>query len=319
MKSNSISPLVKKAQKLLKLKNRVITKELVNYIVNIKKGHIINDKWKYKGSHTAFYVVCKNKHTWKTNWNIISQNKWCPECGGNRVSEKYVKKFIREKGGKLDKNFKYINANTKFWITCEKRHRWTTNWSHIKQNHWCHICFGMVKDDNDVKKFINEKGGILNKRWKYRGILHKFSIKCSKGHKFKTCLSYVRSGFWCPYCKTFKTENELRETIEKLLKIKFPKSRPSWLRLGTYTLLELDGYNKRRKIAFEYQGEQHYKFAKFFKHDEKYLKKLQKRDRIKKKLCKENGVSLIVVPYWVKKDKWVSLIKRKVALIENSK
>lgn len=66
--------------------------------------------------------------------------------------------------------------------------------------------------------------------------------------------------------------------------------------------LRFDYYDENKKIAFEYQGEQHYHPVNFggisldkAKEDFEINKK---RDKIKKDYCKKNNIKLICVPYW---------------------
>lgn len=50
-------------------------------------------------------------------------------------------------------------------------------------------------------------------------------------------------------------------------------------------------------IAIEYQGKQHYEPVEFFGGEEAFHD-LQKRDREKAQLSKENGIKLIYINYW---------------------
>jgi hypothetical protein len=59
--------------------------------------------------------------------------------------------------------------------------------------------------------------------------------------------------------------------------------------------MELDGYCKYLGIAFEHQGQQHYKSLKHFGGDSQF-KLTQADDATKAKLCKEHGIQLIRVP-----------------------
>jgi hypothetical protein len=61
--------------------------------------------------------------------------------------------------------------------------------------------------------------------------------------------------------------------------------------------LELDGYNDRLAIAFEHQGEQHYKWCKRFHETREEFKNLKWNDALKSKLCAERGVRLIIIPH----------------------
>jgi hypothetical protein len=75
----------------------------------------------------------------------------------------------------------------------------------------------------------------------------------------------------------------------------FVKVRPKFLE-G----LELDGYCEELKMAFEYDGEQHFKFPNWFHKTQEAFQKLQADDAKKTLLCEQHGIRLHRVPYWVK-------------------
>ena len=111
-----------------------------------------------------------------------------------------------------------------------------------------------------------------------------------------------------PYVEEFipedtasKGENECRRCIELITKKQFMKIRhPKLKNPVTGSFLELDCYNDDLRLGIEYQGQQHYKYIPHF-HKTKAEFQLQKyRDWIKKKLCEEEGIKLIEVPYDIK-------------------
>jgi len=67
--------------------------------------------------------------------------------------------------------------------------------------------------------------------------------------------------------------------------------RPDWLEN-----LELDIFLPEKKIAFEYQGQQHFYPIKAWGGD-KAFKKLQERDERKRQLCLQLGITLIEIDY----------------------
>lgn len=87
-----------------------------------------------------------------------------------------------------------------------------------------------------------------------------------------------------------------RKTLKEIFNKEFVRCRPFHSEHGGK--LELDGYNEEIKLAFEYQGEQHYVSNNYFGGDE-YFEKLKKRDKEKKKACIDNGIALIEIPYFV--------------------
>lgn len=80
--------------------------------------------------------------------------------------------------------------------------------------------------------------------------------------------------------------------------------RPAWLH-G----LELDAYIPDQKLAFEYNGKQHYEAVDFFGGKER-LEIQKENDRKKLEICKEYGVKLIIIKY--DEELNTDLIKKKI-------
>jgi hypothetical protein len=280
---------------------------LVGVVVDKLGGKVKND-FCYINNTEKIEITCEKGHIWKMAWMKVQRGHWCPYCANKIVDEKYVKKFIKDKGGRLEKTWKYTTSTTPFKIQCEKGHVWNAIWGSIKQGHWCPECAGNIIHEEDIKEFIKNKGGEINTDWKFINVKTKFKIKCKKGHVFESCWNKIQQGHWCHYC-LHKTEQKFREFLEKYFKKEFLKKKPEWLIYPkTNSRLELDGYNEDLKIAFEYQGEQHYIPCLWNNFSEKFLIEGQKKDIFKLKKCKEMGVLLIVVPFWIPKKEWLNLI-----------
>jgi hypothetical protein len=99
-------------------------------------------------------------------------------------------------------------------------------------------------------------------------------------------------------------EKECKRALENIYKKPFLSNiRPDFMSnpIGGHNL-ELDVYNSDLKLACEYNGIQHYQFVPFF-HSNKQEFDLQKyKDEIKRRLCKDNNIDLIEVPYTVEHD-----------------
>jgi hypothetical protein len=120
----------------------------------------------------------------------------------------------------------------------------------------------------------------------------------------------VDQGSWCPKCMKYVNEQNVRLIFNKIFNDIFSKTKPYWLKNSRGNKMELDGYNERLGIAFEYHGEQHYKKHKFF--NKTSVTQRKKDDIQKRKLCKQNGVVLIEIPYWINKDDIEKYIKHKL-------
>jgi hypothetical protein len=100
-----------------------------------------------------------------------------------------------------------------------------------------------------------------------------------------------------------KGELECRRVLQYIFKVPFDKARPDFLRNpvtgGRYNL-ELDCFDASLRLAVEYNGQQHYKYLPFFHRTKDAFYNQGYRDEIKRRMCKDNGVNLIEVPYTVK-------------------
>lgn len=208
-----------------------------------------------------------------------------------KINIKKIQELAKNKNGKCLSKI-YINNHSPLIWQCEKEHKWTTSYNSIQRGTWCPKCFGRDKNINDMCKLAKERDGeCLSKE--YKGCHTKLRWKCNKdGCEWNAIPGNVVFGAWCPICKSLRSEKLCREYLEKKMKIKFPKVRPKWL-----NGLELDGYNEKYKLAFEYNGEQHYKFIDLFHNSINDFKNQQQRDRRKEDICKQRNISLIKIPY----------------------
>ncbi len=108
-------------------------------------------------------------------------------------------------------------------------------------------------------------------------------------------------------------EKECRRAIEELTNKPFPKSRPSFLKnCVSGHNLELDCFNSELKMAVEYNGQQHYKYTPYFHSSKEAFYNIKYRDDMKKRLCDENHIKLIVVPHTVKLENIKSYISERM-------
>ena len=99
---------------------------------------------------------------------------------------------------------------------------------------------------------------------------------------------------------TSKLELKSKIILETIFKKPFVRIRPDFLKNKvTGKNMELDIYNEELKLAIEVNGNQHYKYIPYFHGKENKHKFYEQRyrDELKKLLCKENGITLIEIPY----------------------
>lgn len=105
------------------------------------------------------------------------------------------------------------------------------------------------------------------------------------------------------FVKESKGELECRRVLEYLFRKPFPNQRPHFLtNTVTGKSLELDCYNAEIGLAVEYNGRQHYEYTPGMHKTHDAFRAQQYRDEMKKRLCLENGILLISVPYNIHTD-----------------
>lgn len=100
-----------------------------------------------------------------------------------------------------------------------------------------------------------------------------------------------------------KGETECRRVLQQIFNKPFNKERPSFLSnpvTGSKHNLELDCYCEELKLALEYDGQGHHKYTPYFHKSKEVFYNQQYRDYMKDIKCKENGITLIRVPYTIK-------------------
>lgn len=220
-----------------------------------------------------------------------------------KLTIQQMQEIAKSRGGEcLSKE--YINSGTKLLWVCKDGHQWKTNPDSIKAEHWCPKC-GNKRTANARRLTIEElqqiakskKGKCLST--KYISAKNFLLFECERKHQWQAQPTKIKHGQWCPRCLSEIGENLCYHYFEHFFQTHFFKNRPKWLINSTGHLLELDGYNEELKLAFEYNGQQHYTYTKFF-HTNQHFNEQQNNDQLKEKLCEQHNIRLIIIPYTIK-------------------
>jgi hypothetical protein len=147
----------------------------------------------------------------------------------------------------------------------------------------------------DFKNIVNKFDGYIftNEKDDYRiRVCDKIKCKCKFGHIFYKSYSKLKLNRWCSECRSSISEEIVRSYFEDIFQTKFKKIRPKNMLGPKGYPLELDGYNSDLMIAFEHNGEQHYK--NIFTNDR--LPDRIKNDAAKLAYCIKNNIKLIIIP-----------------------
>ena len=286
------------------------TKWFVEKAKLIHGGNFDYSKSVYINAKENIEIKClkHNKTFYQTSNNHFKSKYPCEECKKHHKRRLYadgVDEFIKKMSSKFGDTFDYsntvyVNAKTKVQLICKKCDAEIFSNPYVLLNgKGCPTCYQnksktkfRTKKLKEINDFVSKLGGkCLSKV--YFNNEEDLKFECKKGHIFYESWADVKFSMrWCKECapNRYVGETLTRMILEHLLSTSMPSSY-----LKSMGGLQLDGYCKKRKLAFEYQGYQHYTKGSYFHNNAEEYKNQQARDSQKKLLCKENGITLIEV------------------------
>lgn len=255
-----------------------------------------------KGNADLARTICRTcRQLHKKSVKRLNQREISPlcSCSDPTMKKTFASRLlakVEEKNGFLVSEVIERSKDYYTFQCAEKHDPWPAEGgSVVYANSWCPVCSGnLPRDLIELKELIESRGGKLIST-KNEGVDGSYDYTCSLGHPNTNIWKKIEAGQWCNVCnKSGKSEEIARHMLQEILSHPFPKKRPRWLRNSRDRQMELDGYSEDLGIAFEYQGEQH------FKQSSRYGGNLEQRikdDQRKSELCKQNKVCLLIVTY----------------------
>ena len=295
----------------LKRSERTLDKnrEKMMQIISNRNGKLISGE--YKNQNSKLVIECNDGHTFNSKPVILFAKSWCPKCQGKFSAKEHLEnlsRIARSNGGELISK-RYPGFKKPVFFKCAKGHIWQTDPGNIRSGHWCPECGGTVKKTdedlrNEILPIVQARGGKLltiGRTPEKKGA--RVMYVCENGHENEVWVNSLKKGHWCNQCMTAgTTEVIVSNMLYWLTGNRFRKGRYDWLRNSNGNPMELDGYSEQLNLAFEYQGQQHYHFYKFFHGTKTKFLQRQKDDKLKIELCLKRGVRLIEIPYTVALD-----------------
>ncbi len=279
--------------------------ELAKQYAQSKGGKCLSNE--YISVNNKMSWQCAKMHCWDSLYFHVIKGGWCPVCNIERQVNsdglKLAQEYAQSRNGNC-LSIKYIKSNHLMAWKCNKKNHpiWLSPYNCVvRGKSWCRFCSGNTLDAEEVLKnaklHAQKLGGDCLSD-KYVNTKTKMLWKCSNlNHPcWSTKLSHVINGSWCPECSIYhQKERQSRKLLEYLLGFELKKDRPKWnINPKTGYLLELDGYNEKNKIAFEYQGIHHYE-EEVWGEGASSLEYVQFKDNIKAQHCKDKGIALIII------------------------
>jgi hypothetical protein len=212
--------------------------ELAHALARENGGECLDTEW--AGATSPLRWRCAFGHEWVLPYRSLkSSGAWCVECRGSRVRHSLdtVQAYARNRGGEC-LSVSWAPAAAQLW-RCKLGHEWSAKFHAMNSRGiWCPSCAGAGAG---ARAFASAQGGSClsaatepPQQW-----------RCALGHEWSASFATAQVA-WCPYCP-WAREEECRLVLERLTGDRFPRS--------SLNGVELDGYNARLRIAFEYQGE----------------------------------------------------------------
>jgi phage FluMu protein Com len=288
---------------------RTYSIEFMRSLAAEKGGECLSEQC--SGSHDKLRFRCEAGHEWIARASAVAYGGWCRACfaTSRRLSLEQAYRVAEQKGGQC-LSTAYDNSKTKLDFECGKGHRFAATLEKVKSGRWCPTCgraattAALSYTIEDVAAKAREFGGECLSS-EYKGIFEKLMFRCANGHDFKREPALIfkknpRQVTWCPHCKGVNySENLCRSVFEIAFGNAFPNYYPGdWLLNANGRKMQLDGYCQELKLAFEYHGHQHYQPVARFNMSAEDVVRRQAEDALKRRLCRENGVALIEIPFF---------------------
>lgn len=264
----------------------------------------------YKGVGKKIKVKCKiHNHIWNVRVMDLIKGEGCPKCRYVKSGEKLVLKvpeFIKRSrethGDKYDysKVHQFKRQKTEgVVIICPNHGEFKQKPNDHYSGSGCPKCWEEIRSEimtipweEVLKSFIEvHKEEYEYCENTYINSNEKMEIICKKHGVFLQTPTNHKQGNGCPVCRSSTGEKEITHLLNDL-GVEFEHQK-KYKKLGRK---RFDFFIPSINTILEYNGIQHYEPIEHFG-GIKSLKNTQKRDKIKKQYCLDNGINYEIIRY----------------------
>lgn len=264
-----------------------------------RKGYTLLSEG-YVNEDTELEFMDEQGRTFRRKPSLCRAGYWSP-FEQNILRDKILyyqrlKEVARAKGGRILET-EFLGTNTLHWFEDAAGRRFQRTAIDIVAGRWSPYEGGRVHEADVnlalLREITEERGGRLVSDT-YVSATTKLEFADAAGRSFWATPHQVKQGKWSPHERMTNSgvEEIARQALEHLLGIDLPRQRPKWLKSPlSDASLELDGYDEKSKIAFEYQGDWHFRAVL----SEEQFERTKVRDRFKREACAKRGIRLIEI------------------------
>ena len=277
--------------------------DYINEVLSVNQNIEVLEK--YINANMPILHKCKTHNIiWNAYPGWILKGSGCIGCGyeklrmkNTKTHEQYVEE-LKEVNPNIVVLENYINSWTKILHKCLiDDNEWYVNPANTLSGNGCPKCAGNIRKTHDeyveevfkVNPDIMVIGQYVNAR---TPILHKCLLD---GYEWGIAPTCVLRGNGCPVCYESSGERQIRQWLEKN-NIKYTYQMVFEDCRDIYPL-PFDFYLPDYNSCVEYDHKQHFEPIEHFGGQEKFEIQ-QKHDNMKNEYCKNNGISLLRIPYF---------------------
>lgn len=251
---------------------------------------------KYYQKNKERIKVKNNKRYWEKREQLLPKKRKHYYDNKERILKKNKKRYGINKNKILVDQKKYYEKN-KERISEREKQKYQKNKDKIKQkiHNYYHNNKKLIHQKNRLKYHENREEILAKQKEDYHNNPEKYAKKRKRYYQnFREKENFRRKELGLPLIG----EGWLHEArLGLILKSIFPNQTIIHLDRSTLVDLELDYFLPEPRIAFEYNGIQHYHFRKRFHETMEKFKEQQKRDKEKIIQCREFDIKLIIIKY----------------------
>ena len=260
-------------------------------------------KVRYVDTDTPVEITCPTHGKFEqTPYHHLKSKMGCPFEGTARQNTKlFIDKAKKVHGDFYDySKVDYKNKDSKVLITCPLHGDFEQHAGSHLRGIGCAECSG--KKQSTTESFVEKAKLKHGEKYDYSLVNYvnakvPVNIICKKHGTFSQKPNNHLNGAGCPICNESKGENLINSilvnfNLEFIRQHKF-EDCTNTLKGKKCRRLPFDFYLPSKKIAIEYDGQQH--FLPVW--GDIGLEKIKKTDRLKNIYCKKNNIKLIRIPY----------------------
>lgn len=299
-------------------KQRSNTKKFIEKSKKIHGNIYDYSKVNYVDAHKKVLIICSIHGNFYQKANNHLNGAGCKKCADleRRTDEKLTKNFIKKikkiyKDTLVYETLKYEGIFKLCSIECKKHGVFIKQAKLLSDGLGCPSCAKENKK-NKISKDFFEISKKIHKNYynysesKYENSHKKIKIICPKHGVFEQTPAHHIQGKGCRQCCRFnsKGERKIADWLDsKNIHYIREKSFQDCINPITKMKLRFDFYLKKYNLLIEYDGAQHFKHFDFGYLDKskeylkKQMEKLQYRDQLKNKYCKDKNINLLRISY----------------------